>query len=75
MADSYTKPYTTAAGVRVAGAPAREARIAAQGGVDRIANRNYMRGYVDGYQDCKEDTAHRMDRIEARVTGLERRRT
>jgi hypothetical protein len=74
MTDSYTRPYQTRDGKRIAGSAAREARIEDEGGVDRIANKNYMRGYVDGYQACKEDTAEREDRLEARVTELERGR-
>jgi hypothetical protein len=74
MTDSYTKPYQTRDGTRIAGSAAREARIKDKGGVDHIANKNYMRAYVDGYQACKEDTAERVDRLEARMTELERGR-
>jgi hypothetical protein len=71
MNDSYTRPHTTRDGKRIGGASAREERIKAEGGVDRIKDKAYMRGFVDGYGACQQDNAERMDAVEARVTELE----
>jgi hypothetical protein len=72
MKDSWCKPYKTAGGARIAGAPARESRIAAEGGMDRIIAKHEMRGFRSGYDAGKEDTTERMHDLEARVTRLER---
>jgi hypothetical protein len=74
MTDSYTSPYQARDGMRIAGSAVREARTKDEGGVDRSASKHYMRACIDGYQACKEDTAERVDRLEARATELERGR-
>lgn len=74
MGDSYTKSHTRPDGKRLDGASAREHKIKSEGGVDRIKEKAYMRGFVDGYGACSEDSAERMDALEARVGQLERSR-
>lgn len=44
MKDSWCKPYTAANSAKVAGSAAREARIADQGGMDKITTKCEMRG-------------------------------
>lgn len=75
MGDSYTRERRGPDGKRSTGACAREERIKAEGGVDRIKEKEYMRGYVDGYGACRQDAADRLDALEARVTELEGKRS
>lgn len=72
MRDTWRKPHTGANGGNVAGAAAREARIADQGGTDQITTKREMRGFASGYRACKEDPADRLDSVEARVDCLEK---
>lgn len=72
MKDTWCKPYTAANGAKVAGAAAREARIADQGGMDKITTKREMRGFTSGYKACREDLTDRLDSIEGRVDCLER---
>jgi hypothetical protein len=72
MKDSWCRPYTNGKGERVSGGPARESRIADQGGMDRILDRREMRGYRLGYGACAEDTSERVRAIESRLARLEK---
>lgn len=73
MKDTWCKPFTSSNGTRVTGAAAREGRIAAQGGMDRITSKREMRGYRSGYEACREDLTERFDDFEARLSQLEER--
>jgi len=73
MRDSWCSPYTRSDGTVVSGSAAREARIADQGGMDRITDRREMKGYRKGYLDSSEDTRERLDSMEQRIRDLEHR--
>jgi len=75
MKDSWCRPYKTAAGLPVHGGAAREARIADRGGMDRILDRQELRGFKSGYQAGREDLADRVESLEARLARVERNRS
>jgi hypothetical protein len=67
--DSWCSQLELPDGRVISGGPAREARIAARGGMDRISSDYEMRGY----RTCTEEVVDRVSAVEKRVARLEKR--
>ena len=66
--DSWCSQLELPDGRVISGGSAREARIAARGGMDRISSDYEMRGY----RTCTQEVADRVSAVEKRVTRLEK---
>lgn len=66
--DSWCSPLELPDGRVITGGPAREVRIAARGGMDRICSDHQIRGY----RNCMEEMGDRMSAVERRLGRLEK---
>jgi hypothetical protein len=72
MSDSWCSSYWLSNGMVLHGGPAREARIAERGGMDRILAECALQNFRKGYGAGAEDANDRLAQIERRLRDLEK---